>query len=94
MKIYTGTRNRIGTRVQVTEETGFSFSFRQTDDLKLRTDLRDHSPTGFEWGYPGSGPSQLALAILADVVGDELAQVHYQSFKRDVIQYGEGIRCK
>ena len=23
-----------------------------------------HSPTGFEWGYGGSGPSDLALAIL------------------------------
>jgi hypothetical protein len=23
-----------------------------------------HSPTGFEWGYPGSGPSDLALNIL------------------------------
>ena len=24
-----------------------------------------HSPTGFEWGYPGSGPSDLALNVLA-----------------------------
>lgn len=23
-----------------------------------------HSPTGFEWGYAGSGPADLALAIL------------------------------
>jgi hypothetical protein len=33
--------------------------------LPLRLDLRNHSPTGFEWGYTGSGPAQLALAILA-----------------------------
>lgn len=26
--------------------------------------IRNHSPTGFSWGYGGSGPSQLALAIL------------------------------
>lgn len=26
----------------------------------------NHSPDGFEWGYGGSGPSQLALAILLD----------------------------
>jgi len=28
--------------------------------------LRNHSPTGFSWGYGGSGPAQLALAILVD----------------------------
>lgn len=33
--------------------------------LPPRLDLRNHSPTGFEWGYSGSGPAQLALAILA-----------------------------
>lgn len=27
---------------------------------------RCHSPSGFAWGYAGSGPAQLALAILAD----------------------------
>jgi hypothetical protein len=26
----------------------------------------NHSPTGFEWGYAGSGPAQSALAILLD----------------------------
>lgn len=34
--------------------------------LDPRLDLMRHSPTGFEWGYCGSGPAQLALAILAD----------------------------
>lgn len=29
-----------------------------------------HSPDGFEFGYSGSGPSDLALAILADVLGE------------------------
>lgn len=33
--------------------------------LPLRLDLWNHSPTGFNWGYGGSGPAQLALAILA-----------------------------
>jgi hypothetical protein len=28
--------------------------------------IRNHSPDGFEVGYPGSGPAQLALAILID----------------------------
>lgn len=26
----------------------------------------NHSPDGFEWGYRGSGPSQLALALVLD----------------------------
>ena len=33
--------------------------------LGPRLDLFNHSPTGFEWGYFGSGPAQLALAIVA-----------------------------
>lgn len=54
-----------------------------------------HSPTGFEIGYAGSGPADLALAILADWTGekpifvtrttapaDELRCVrHHQQFK-------------
>lgn len=55
------------------------------EKLPIRLDLRNHSPDGFEWGYGGSGPAQLALAILADVADDETAQQHYQLFKRDVI---------
>ena len=48
--------------------------------------LRNHSPTGFEWGYGGSGPSQLALALLleAGLSGDE-AQALYMRYKFDVI---------
>ena len=38
--------------------------------LNMRLDLWDHSPSGFEWGYGGSGPSQLALALAADALGD------------------------
>jgi len=32
--------------------------------LPPRLDLFNHSPTGFEWSYSGSGPAQTALAIL------------------------------
>lgn len=28
--------------------------------------IPSHSPTGFSWGYGGSGPADLALAILVD----------------------------
>jgi len=53
--------------------------------LDLRLDLANHSPTGFNWGYQGSGPSQTALAILAHEKGDEFALQWYQTFKREVI---------
>jgi len=39
--------------------------------LEPRLDLGNHSPTGFEWGYGGSGPQQLALALVAHVTGDD-----------------------
>ena len=45
-----------------------------------------HSPTGLEWGYGGSGPSDLALSILTDYLGDQtLADKVYQRFKSDVV---------
>lgn len=52
-----------------------------TENLPPRHDLRNHSPDGFAWGYGGSGPAQLALAILAYLTDDETAQRHYQDFK-------------
>ena len=54
--------------------------------LNPRLDLVNHSPTGFEWGYRGSGPAQLALAILADHLRDDerVLRVH-QDFKEAVI---------
>jgi hypothetical protein len=54
--------------------------------LDLRLDLDNHSPTGFNWGYGGSGPAQLALALLADALGDDrqAARLH-QIFKRSVV---------
>ncbi|MGE3680227.1 MAG: DUF6166 domain-containing protein [Bdellovibrionales bacterium] len=79
MKIYHGIRKEAGTVVTVTNGNVFS-------KLSPRFDLRNHSPTGFEWGYGGSGPAQLSLAILADHFGDDrVAQEFYQNFKFRVI---------
>lgn len=76
MKLYTGQRIAGGVKVCV-------------DGVELTPDksqeLRDHSPDGFEWGYRGSGPSQLALAILLDLYGDRVAQLYYQDFKDNFI---------
>src|SRR5437868_1145148 len=51
--------------------------------LRPRSDIRDHSPDGFEWGYGGSGPAQLALALVADCCGRSKAVPGiYQRVKR------------
>ena len=38
--------------------------------LPLRLDLRQYA-MGFEWGYDGTGPKQLALAILSELYGKD-----------------------
>jgi hypothetical protein len=54
--------------------------------LPARRDLADHSPDGFAWGYGGSGPAQLALALVAHATGqDSLALSIYQDFKHEII---------
>ena len=53
--------------------------------LDPRLDLWNHSPTGFEWGYGGSGPAQLALALLADQLSDDEAVELHHEFKREVV---------
>jgi len=80
MKVYSGRRdvNRI-CHVLVIDDGG-------SRALDPRLDLDNHSPTGFEWGYGGSGPAQLALAILADALRDDITAVRlHQKFKWRVI---------
>lgn len=55
-------------------------------ELNPRLDLHNHSPDGFNWGYCGSGPAQLALALLADALrDDEQAWLCHQAFKVAVL---------
>jgi hypothetical protein len=44
-----------------------------------------HSPDGFEWGYAGSGPSELALNILTMFTDRQTAEELHQVFKWDYI---------
>ena len=53
MKIYRGQRSGYAVDTTVNGRA-----------LNPRFDLWNHSPSGFEWGYGGSGPAQLALAKL------------------------------
>lgn len=55
-------------------------------DPQESQDIINHSPDGFSWGYPGSGPSQLALALLlASGVKKSIAIRLHHDFKNDVI---------
>lgn len=57
-------------------------------DIKPSLKIVNHSPTGFSWGYGGSGPAQLALAVMLETLPEEsmhLWEKHYQDFKSDVI---------
>lgn len=45
-------------------------------------EIRNHSSDGFNWGYGGSGPAQLALAIVLKLTGKPDG---YQDFKWKVI---------
>lgn len=79
MKVYHGRRTDTGSAVVVTDGADARL-------LDPRFDLRSHSPTGFEWGYAGSGPAQLALALTADALGDDdRARRVYQAFKFKVV---------
>ena len=59
--------------------------------LPMRHDLANHSPDGFNWGYAGSGPAQLALAITAHALGnDAIARQVYQHVKAELIAVLDG----
>lgn len=86
MRTYIGRRDDADVEVIVVNEDGSS------RPLPLRLDVRNHSPTGFEWGYGGSGPAQLALALLCDYFetfhkdgNANAALIMYQAFKWKVV---------
>lgn len=75
MKVYEGGRSLAGAVVTVDGKP-----------LPPRHDLKMLSRAGFEWTYEGAGPAQLALALLADHLGDDQkALQHHEAFMREVI---------
>ena len=75
MKTYEGERVMEGARVTVNGAP-----------LPMRADFHKYSRTGFEWGFVGPGPQQLALALLADHLGDSRrAQALARPFMRKVV---------
>lgn len=62
--------------------------------LEMTERGREHSPTGFEWGYGGSGPAALAHSLLTaalismTLTADralEIADLAYMDFKDAVV---------
>ena len=45
----------------------------------------NHSPDGFNWGYGGSGPAQLALGLLMAATDQKTAISLHQAFKWDFV---------
>jgi hypothetical protein len=81
-KKYVGERTPDGCQVVVVDKSNPDGGYL----LNPRYDLRNHSPDGFSWGFNGSGPAQLSLALLADALGDdEKAKRYYQDVKFKVI---------
>lgn len=62
MKVFRGDRTIDGVQVTVDDRR-----------LPVQHGHKSFSENGFEWGYEGSEPRQLAFAILAEHLGDENA---------------------
>lgn len=75
MRTYTGDRTIDGIRVTVDGRP-----------LDRREDILSLSKEGFEWSYEGAAPAQLAVALLADHLGDaERARSLHERFMREVV---------
>ncbi len=74
-KVYRGVRTGNGNPVITVREWPFDDEGRV---LNPRLDIVNHSPGGLEWGYGGSGPHQLCIALLAEEY-PEFIQQHYNS---------------
>lgn len=83
-KLFKGVRGEFGAHVVVDYGAGFE-PFRL---LELPEGEPRHSPTGYEWGYGGSGPSELARALLVSTLAEEPLvwdPTCYEVFKCDVV---------
>lgn len=73
-KVYRGQRGPQGTIVTV-----------DSVPLDPRSDVREFHAEGYEWGYEGAGPRQLAFALMVDAFGEKVAFTRYRHFLHDVI---------
>ena len=54
-------------------------------DLSKGLEIISHSPSGFNWGYGGSGPAQTAFGILNEILPPHQAISLHQDFKWEFI---------
>ena len=80
MKVYHG--ERLGEQTTADDVSVKVSDGDRSYPLDSALNIRNHSPTGMNWGYWGSGPAQLALAILVDCVGKDIALNHCSEFMR------------
>lgn len=91
MKTYSGRRENGNPLVTVTTSLPRQGRTRMSTRALTPTrslKIRNHSPSGFNWGYGGSGPAQLALAILLDLYperGTAWAERYHQDFKFKIV---------
>lgn len=82
MKVFVGVRTHKGCQVcwWDTEAPG------KPQPLDMANHVWNHSPDGAEWGYGGSGPAQLALAMLVECTDDpDFAVQLHQDVKRALV---------
>lgn len=86
MKEYIGNRDPKGICTVIVNVYDKDGKLETSYPLPWRDDLKKHSPTGFNWGYGGDGPSQLALALVSDLTKDDAYTLTvYQDFKAHVV---------
>lgn len=76
--VFHGVRTKSGTRVERIEKD-------RTFSLDPRPDLVLGGPYDFQWGYPGHGSAQLAVAILSAIYLDDVALKYQRDFEWNVI---------
>ena len=74
MKTYSGDRTIDGIKVTVDGQP-----------LDERYDIKQFTDLGFEWTYEGNSPQQLALAILADHLGEDKKALELSGYFMNVI---------
>lgn len=77
-----------GIRLKPSEHTVSPVQVTVDDvELSLAPSLKKqaHSLDGFSWGYNGSGPAQLALAIFLDYFGEFAPELNYYMDFKDCV---------
>ena len=83
--VYEAIRTEDGVQAFVVVQNGSDVTIREP-----LPHIERHSPTGFEFGYGGSGPADLAYSILTHwflsygftkAEAEEQASIHYYNFK-------------